>query len=242
MFYFYFYFCLGFFSVCSFFPFFMFLNSLLYFLVEFIDFFKSPLYFFRSVFFSFSIVSFFSSIFSFLYFSFLLSRESSFFSKDVFFYWLLYLFIFIPFSLVIFISEEIGSSLSEVFFESFFITWLLYFSPDFFVFGFSVFSSKFSFYLPFLSLFFFPFINIFSSICKSFIISLRINTNFISGHLLLSLFFVLFEFFLLLLFFHSSFFLIFPLFFIYLLELFVALIQVYVLSLISFLYIKESFF
>lgn len=52
------------------------------------------------------------------------------------------MFIFIVFSLVVFICEEFSTSILEVFFETFFVTWVFLYFPDFFIFGVKCFNNK----------------------------------------------------------------------------------------------------
>lgn len=87
---------------------------------------------------------------------------------------------------------------------------------------------------------FLPFINLFSGLCKCFILSIRINTNFISGHLLISLFVILLELLLTSFLFSFTFFVQLLFFFIYSIELLISLLQVRVLGLLALTYVKDS--
>lgn len=91
----------------------------------------------------------------FFYFTLLISfdRDDELLIKFLFFNWLIYLFIFVIYSLVIFINEELDTSLSEIFFETFFFTFFLFFFPDFIIFFFMFFLIELSFLQ--ISLFFF---------------------------------------------------------------------------------------
>lgn len=166
-------------------------------------------------------------------------RDCSLFFNEFLNFWCLNLFFFILLSLVIFINEEFDTSLTELFFESSFLTWVIFYFPDFLIFGFSVFINKIIFVYSNGMQFILPFLEVFSSVLKSFVLSIRINTNYISGHLLLTFLCVMFNYFYLVGFIFFLFFYIILFNFLFFLEVFIVILQLYVLVILTSIYIKE---
>lgn len=225
----------------------IFFSLVFYILLEFYNFFLFPVFNLKFTFFYFyDLVCTFSKntsiIFSKFLYAFLNDRDSDFLIKDFVFTFFIYLLLFVFFSLIVFINEELSTSVFEVFFDTFFFTWFIFYFPDFFVYGFNSFNNKFGPTSLSFSSFFIPFVEFFSGLLKSFILSVRLNTNYISGHLMFSLVFLVFELFLFLNLHFSFLFLKFILLFIYLLEFCMIIAQFYVLILLVLTYVKQSYY
>lgn len=153
-----------------------------------------------------------------------------------------YFIYFILLSLVIFINEDFDSSILEVFFDTFFITCFIFFFADFIIVGFKFFINRISLSLSNFILLLLPFLEIFSGLIKSFILSVRINTNYLSGHLLISIFFLVINFLLFSYYFSNIFFFALFLSFLYFLEVLVSFLQVYVLFILVLINVQDNNF
>ena len=169
-------------------------------------------------------------------------RDSEFLFKEIICYFFFYLIIFIILSLVLFINEELDTSLTEIFFETFFISWVFFYFPDFIIYGLKSINNKITYDASLIINFILPFIELLSNLIKITTVSIRINTNYISGHLLLTIFILIFEFTMNLFFFKTSFIFSIIISFIYLLEVIISILQLYVLLILLVLYIQESNF
>ena len=209
--------------------------------LEIISIFSFIRFYFKSVFVKLESSIFYISknIFNFLSKTLNSDKDCELFLLEVLFNWLCLLFISLSFSFIIFINEELETSILEIFFETFFLTWVLLYIPDIFLYNFNNFSNKLHFLRFDFINFILPYIEIFSQFIKSFTLSIRLNVNFISGHLLFTFIVILFEFLYNLLF-KSSLFLFFLFIFVYSMEVFISVLQIYVIFLLTTLYIHES--
>lgn len=172
--------------------------------------------------------------------SFTNDREDDLFVKEVVYYWLFYMLLLIIISLVIFVNEEFDTSLSEVIFEVLFIVWVAHYIPDLWVHGISTLNSKLSTNLGKSISIFLPVIECFSQLIKVLTLGIRLNTNYISGHLLITVFLVLFDFLILSYFLNYSVLMFLFILFIYSLEIFITLLQLYVLCILITLYVQDA--
>lgn len=150
------------------------------------------------------------------------------------------MFLLVIFSFIIFVNEELETSILEILFETCFITVVLFYIPDVFIFGYSFFLNRLNYFINVILNVIIPFVELISYFLKSLILSVRLNTNFISGHLLLIVIFIFLEFFIKLKNKLLSFALFLLLILFYMLEVLVCILQIYVILCLVVLVTHES--